>query len=230
MKKKFIFFFFIFITKNSLFYGEQKISLIDMINNSPAGSYIVFENNQTNIGIILKEKQKNKIILHEFCFSKKISKNLFDWKKILNHENQDLNCFAKFETIIEKDFSRTTPIFYKKNKKISKAQILSFTSILNSLTFVPVSKDNIKMTKDPLNNPIPWKPLLIIEGKSINYSKCIAYEAYWPQDESPMSNKRIEVYFPIISNDKFLNLPIWMEIDSSIGKIKVRSVDAGLLD
>ena len=227
MKKIFILSLFIFAIKNSFLHGEQKISLLKVINNCPSGSYIVFEHNQTNIGIILKEKQLNKIILHEVFFSKNLSKNLYDWKKRLN---QDSNYFAKFETIIENDTSFTKPIFCKKNKKVSKEQIFSFSSILTSLTFKSLPKDNVKMTKDALNNPIPWKPQLIIEGKSINYSECNTYEAYWPEDGSIMSNKRIEIYLPSISNDKFLCLPIWLEIESPIGKIKIRAIDAGLLN
>lgn len=227
MKKFFILFLFITALPHFHSYGESSFSLLSMIRTSPEGSYVILENNQTNIAVILKEKQEKSLILHEICFSKNLSKNLCNWKQCLLN---DTTYFAKFETIIEENSIKTTPIFYKKNKKISKEQAFSFTSLLTSLSFSPLSQENIKMTKDISNNPTPWKPKLTVEGRPIDYSECMTYEAYWPKDGSIMSNKRIEIYFPLINNHNFLYFPIWLEIESPLGKIKIRAIDSGILE
>lgn len=227
MKKFFILFLLITAISHFHSYGESTLSLLSMIRTSPEGSYMILENNQTHVAVVLKEKQNESLILHEICFSKNSSKNLYHWKQRLL---DDTSYFAKFETVIEENSIKTTPIFYKKNKKISKEQAFSFTSLLTSLSFFPLPQENIKMTKDISHNPIPWKPKLTVEGRAIDYSECMTYEAYWPKDGSVMSNKRIEIYFPLVNNRNFLYFPIWLEIESPLGKIKIRAIDSGILD
>lgn len=70
-----------------------------------------------------------------------------------------------------------------------------------------------------------WSPALICEGKK---SECAAFtvmHTYWPEDDSPLSGCRIELYFD--QARPAFPFPYWIEVKSPHYAYKVRAVDSG---
>ena len=63
-------------------------------------------------------------------------------------------------------------------------------------------------------------------GEQISFPHFDVYEVYWPKDESPLSNKRIELFFD--HNEANFPFPYWAKVtDASDAAFKIRILDSG---
>lgn len=74
-----------------------------------------------------------------------------------------------------------------------------------------------------------WTPLVCWEGQKISGIPFRAYTAYWPQDQTDLAGRRIEIYLPEEASPYQIFFPYWMEIEGRIGQAKFRVIESGVL-
>jgi len=72
-----------------------------------------------------------------------------------------------------------------------------------------------------------WQPKLVFDGQWIKNAPFYAWATRWPDDNSELSGKTIEVYLPENSDLYPAYLPYWLEISGVVGSQKIRIVDSG---
>lgn len=92
----------------------------------------------------------------------------------------------------------------------------------------PHSRKHIGLKPASTSNPSRiWQPPMIIDGQLIKGVKFDAWRTVWPQDQSDLSGKQIEIYLPQDSLRYPSYFPYWLQISGTIGKAKVRIIDSG---
>lgn len=105
----------------------------------------------------------------------------------------------------------------------------NFLKYLLALPLKPLTKEERRKI-GPSPNPgevdrrAVWNPPLIIHGKKQASPSWTVYQTTWPKDNSPLSEKEIELYFP--ENPNFV-FPLWIQIKSDLMSPWIRLVDAG---
>lgn len=69
-----------------------------------------------------------------------------------------------------------------------------------------------------------WLPKIMFESKQIQPDTS-AYRVSWPEDESELSGKAIDLYFA--GKPALTYLPYWIEVFAMLGKAKISALDSG---
>lgn len=69
-----------------------------------------------------------------------------------------------------------------------------------------------------------WFPKIIFEGQAIE-TPIEVYRLVWPRDDSELSGKSLDLYFPTTKAISYL--PYWIEMSVISGKIKISAIDSG---
>lgn len=81
--------------------------------------------------------------------------------------------------------------------------------------------------KDSTSTPPP----MIVQGKPIQGASLQAYTTRWPRDNSPLSDRQLDLYLPSsppTSTAPYPSyLPYWVQIEGFAGRAKLRIVDSG---
>ncbi len=75
-----------------------------------------------------------------------------------------------------------------------------------------------------------WAPVICWEGKKVQGVPFRAYVARWPQDQSDLAGRRIEIYLPEANSPYLTFFPYWMEVEGRLGQAKLRLVESGILN
>ena len=70
-----------------------------------------------------------------------------------------------------------------------------------------------------------WNPPLVVSGKKASSPQFDVYFTHWPKDHSPLSAKKITLYFDQKQPD-FL-FPYWIEIADGSLRFNLRVTDSG---
>lgn len=224
MKKGLLLLFLVFTIKTYAW------GLKDKFISSKNGDYIVSELNQTYTLLRIHQISSEALILEEISFppnAVKMGKDSLEaWlsKGAQGHTSWHILEWDLNNSKISECFSFTRNAWLLLNES---------DSILIKLLSLPLRKipdDNRKkIGPRPLNGPDYrkiWNPPLVIDGKQQKSPSFEAFSVNLPSDGSPLSGKRLEVYFDK-KNPKF-PFPYWAQItDDSNAAFKMRIIDSG---
>jgi hypothetical protein len=101
------------------------------------------------------------------------------------------------------------------------------TLLTTPLTLIAASEKK-RIGAEPLPGEMDFRPLwlpkIIFEGKELK-TAVEAFRLVWPRDESELSGKTLELYFPV--SEAIIYLPYWIEMNAGLNKIKICVIDAG---
>jgi hypothetical protein len=105
----------------------------------------------------------------------------------------------------------------------------NFLATLLRLPLTPLPKERWRrIGPAPLEGEMDlrkvWTPPLVVEGKQVTTGLFDAYETTWPEDNSELSGKGIQLYF---DREKIIPLPCWMQIDAGHITASLRVIDSG---
>lgn len=222
--------FFIALFCGSLLYAETLV-LRNNFQKAVPGDFIVITANKTDTLFHIYDKTDAVVTIEEIAVpdSKKPSEEM-GWKAWVEN-NAPSNCSW---VIYEIDLNTGKMLNYYSFTKNGWFEIAEADNFLSKLL-------NLKLEKVPLNSrkhiglkpaseAVPkriWNPPMIVEGKVIKGVRFDAWKTFWPQDQSDLSGKLIEVFLPD-ENEKYPSyFPYWLQISGAIGKAKVRIIDSG---
>jgi hypothetical protein len=108
-------------------------------------------------------------------------------------------------------------------------------AILSQLLNLPLTKIPLSIRRrmgPPVLDGRPdtrkvWKPRLSAEGEIIQEAEFDGWSGRWPEDEGPLSGRKITAYVPV-QDDRYPSyLPYWVEIDGMVGRAHLRVIEGG---
>ncbi len=196
-----------------------------IITKAKEGNFFISQQRKMASLLLFKEKGEKVLILEEISFPIDLVKeiqNYHDWveKKAPGHTSWIIYAIdLKSHELLEAySFSRDSYLHFHEEE-----HLLS-TLLGLSLTTIP-DEQRKKIGPEPSSGNADyrklWTPPMVIEGKKAkgNFS---AFYTQWPKDSSPLSNKRLELYF-----EENQPLPLWIQVYSSHGSVFSKIIDTG---
>jgi hypothetical protein len=203
------------------------LNLKERLCSGKVGDYIVTEEKNVCTLIRIYQIHTNKISLEEITFSK--SDKPKDYQVWLSSYAKGATSWTIFDLSLDSN-EIITAYSILKNCYLSVNTESSFLIKLLSENFEPIPSEERKRIgarpKEGGDFRKIWNPPFVFEGQNFAYKKPLAVKLLHPKDNSPLSGKRIELFFcNDIENFPF---PFWGQVtDSSEAAYKFRAIDAG---
>jgi hypothetical protein len=203
------------------------LNLKERLSNGKVGDYIVTEEKNVCTLIRIHRILNKQITLEEITFPKSAKPN--DYQVWLTSYAKGATSWTIFDLNLDSnEISKAYSVL--KNCYLSVNTESSFLIKLLSENFEPIPIEERKKIgarpKEGGDFRKVWNPPFVFEGKNFAYKKPLAVKLLHPKDNSPLSGKRIELFFcNDIENFPF---PFWGQVtDSSEAAFKFRTIDAG---
>lgn len=225
-----VYFFIILSVWCSTAFGG--IYLKDNLQKAERGDFIVTSQNKTYTILHVYEKDKNKLTLEEVSLPAQRAKAIGgSWRTWIQsgapgHTSWMMYTINLLNGSVEKCFS------FSKNRWCDPSATENFLGkLLNlHLKLVPLKERKrvgILTTSPAFDRRRLWQPKLIVDGMIIPGISFNAWRTRWPNDSSPLSGKKIEVYVPAENTPYPTYFPYWLQIYGGIGKAQLRVIDSG---
>lgn len=203
------------------------------ITQAKENDFVVVAFEQTYTLLHILKASKDEFVMEEITVpSQKLSKNFFGWRDwfmngAIGHTGWIAYTLDASSGKIKNAYS------YTRGSPLEMQSTDLFLSTLFNLNFkkIPLSerrKIGAKAAIAPYMDPNSvWNPPLIVDGKRINGVFFEAWKAKWPNDNSYLSDKNIEIYLPDERTSFSSYFPYWLQISGLIGKAKIRIIDSG---
>lgn len=203
------------------------LSVGDKLLQGSVGDYVVTEQNKLCSLIRIHSINGTKITIEEISFPySALPSDIPNWlkDKAIGHTSWSLLEIDVKTNTLEKFFSFT------KNAYLAFSENDSFfLKILHlPLTLIPIEerKKIGPPLKEGLDTRKIWNPPLFFEGKKELSPEFNAYKLIYPKDGSPLSGKKIELFFN--KSNELFPFPYWGQItDDSEASLKFRVVASG---
>ena len=219
---------FIFITLLLLHNRLTALSLKDKMSHGSPGDFIITEAQNRSCSLIrLHSVTPTAVTIEEISFPEKhLPKNLEIWinSGAQGHTSWTLATIDLRQNVLKSAFSFTKGAWLDTSRENS-----FFLNILD-LTLSPVPHEERRRIGPPPTEGSDtrkiWIPPLVVHGKKVSSPKFSVYRCIHPKDGSPLSGKRIELFFN--QDNESFPFPIWGQVtDSSDAALKFRIIDSG---
>lgn len=225
----FHFFILLFLWCSPVFGG---IYLRDNLQRAEQGDFIVTAQNKTCTVLHVYEKDKNILTLEEVSLPAPRAKMVVgSWRSWIQagapgHTSWIMYTVNLLNGSVEKCFS------FSKNRWCDPSATENFLGkLLNlHLKLVPLNeRKKVGISSGPPSQDRRrlWQPKLIVDGMVIPGVPFNAWRTRWPNDSSPISGKKIEVYVPAENSPYPAYFPYWLQIHGTLGKAQLRVIDSG---
>lgn len=200
--------------------------LKEAIKSAETGDFIVYQYKNSLVLLRIREQKAPKLVVEEVSAPQTaVTANWQEWltKQAPGHTSWTISQ-------INIDSGRVESIFSVDDRGYLNANpAFQFLPTLLKLTPEPIEPHNRKyIGAEPLAGEKDmrhlWLPKIIFEGKQLNVP-VNAYKVKWPDDESELSNKPIDVYY--VQSGALTYLPYWIEVAGALGKAKISALDSG---
>ena len=208
----------------------EEIYLRNNLSKAIPGDYLVTLQNKTYTVLFIKDHTPYDLKIEEISIpTYKVPPGL-DWSAWILQKAPGNTSWICYQINLET--ARMTDCFsYTKNAHFDVAQADTFLTKLLNLKLSRVPNHKRKRIGPSLMGASDlrdlWNPKLIIHGQEIKGVHFDAWQTYWPNDGSDLSNKLIEIYIPEDNLCYPAYFPYWLQISGILGNAKVRIVDAG---
>ena len=196
------------------------------LTHAQENDYVVMQTNQTLTLLAIRCKTDSKIILEEITTPHQTLPS--SWASWIDANAPGHTSW----TLTEIDLNSIQVLQCYSFTKSAWIQITQGESPLLTLLTLPLSK--VPLSQQRKIGPPPqdgesdfrsvWKPPLVFEGKQIEHPTFDVYQATWPKDASPFSEKTICLYF---DHHKRTPFPYFLQIDTAHATGVLRTLDAG---
>lgn len=206
--------------------------LLNKIQQAKAGDYLVIKRNSTLTLMHIFDLKNDSVSIEELIIPEyKFSPLKLSWKEWLKNGAPRHSSWIGYEINIRNGMI-TELYSFNKQAHLQIHQMDSFISTLLKLPFAIVPEENRKKIGPPpshgkIDTRNLWQPSLIFEGEAIHEVAFDAYQAYWPQDNSELSGKQIEIFLPSTDGPFPSYLPYWLHIDDYLINARFRIIDSG---
>ncbi len=234
MRKFYLFTFFIVLL--NFFHFETSegaaLSLRNNLSHSRKGDFIVALQNKNYTLLHIYDKTPETLTIEEITVPSGRMPRMSSWREWVrqgapNHTSWILYRVNLADASIRECYS----VSQENWLDMSKGDMFLPTLLNLQFTFVPLSER--RKVGPPPNVGSPdrrsyWQPKMVVDGKQIQDVSFDAWRTYWPKDNSPLSEKTIDIYIPENQKEYPAYFPYWLEIRGSIaGKATVHVIDSG---
>lgn len=210
----------------------QEMTLSKALTKAKKGDFVVTSQNKTFTLFHIFDVNDLTLTIEEvsapISFLKPIKSN---WQKWINEQAPGHSSWVIYELDLNSNQIEDIYSYSQKSwQKIYPGDQI-FPTLIN-LKFNPIHKSDRKKAgpKPPPemidDRPI-WQPPIISYGKKLKGISSDAYQAYWPEDQSELAGKKIEIFLPK-ENDKTPSyFPCWIQVSNYFAQSKLRVVDSG---
>lgn len=225
-------FFFAILANWFAYVGGAETSnlfLKDNLRMAKKGDYLVISSNKTNTLMHIYEKESPFLVIEEIAIPDCRTPKNINWKEWVSNNSPENTSWVMFE--IDLDTGKMTRYYsFTKNGWFEIAEADNFLSKLLTLkfTFLPDSARK-RIAPRPFSGEGKqlWQPPVVVEGQLIRGVPMNGWRAKWPQDNSDLSGKVIDIYLPVDHDSYPSYFPYWLQVNGAVGKAKVRIVDSG---
>lgn len=210
----------------------EDIFLKDSLLEAKAGNYVVILQNKNFSLLRIFQVQNNALIIEEISAPIKLKSKIGgDWQKWLNSKAPGHISWVLYE--LNFDNRQIEDIYSCTQKSWKKVfpQEQIFPTLVD-LKFSSIAKQRRKRVGPPVpsglidDRPL-WQPPIFYEGKKVEGILCQAYSAYWPNDGTDLSGKKIDIFLAKGQEKIHRYFPIWMQVSDKIAHTKLRVIDSG---
>lgn len=196
------------------------------LSQAEVGDFIVYAYKDSLVLVRVQKVDATSIALEEV--SAPLSQQTANWQKWLSERAPGHTSWT-ISSIDTKSGKLTSLYSVDQAEYLNHNAAFQFLPTLLQLTLEPINpKDRKLLGPQPLagerdDRPF-WLPKIIFEGKQI-HPKVAAYRVRWPDDDSELANKAIDLYMP--EQAAICYLPYWIEVAGGFAKAKIWAVDSG---
>lgn len=213
--------------------AETEMSLRNNLAKALPGDYIVTAQNKNFTVLLVRSKDEQNLFIDEITLpaTRKPKDKQFSWRKWMESGASGHSCWMMYAITLPTGCVHNV-FSYTKNEWVSIPQAQNFLSTLLSLhlKLIPTSERK-RVGPPPSSDSVDrrqiWQPPMIVDG---NVIKGVAFDAWrtrWPNDNSELSGRMIEVFLPRESDKYPGYFPYWLQISGLLGKAKIRIIDSG---
>ncbi|MDN3504575.1 MAG: hypothetical protein P0S95_03245 [Rhabdochlamydiaceae bacterium] len=206
------------------------LTLAEKLESSSRGDYIVTLMSKNYSLISIHTITDKSIIFEEITVPVSCVKRGQSWPEYLKNGAPKATSWVLYEL----DLSTGKMMECYSVLNDSFLDLSSFDSILSKMMYLPLKDVNESSRRKIGSNSALggfdtrklWNPPQKFEGKKQKKPKYNVYRATWPDDESILAGKTVELYFDKDKTD--FPFPFWMQVkDESEAGIKLPTVDGG---
>ncbi len=199
------------------------LTLIEEMDASEAGDYLVTYQNRTYTMLLVRDKTDEAITFEEISVPRRKGGGPGSpWPQWLK---QGAPCHTSWVTYtIDLDTAKVHDTYSFSNKGWLETNDSHFLTTLLTLNFDTVPKEQRKTTG---RGNATWNPVLAFEGRKYRDIPFHAYKACWPRDGSQLAGKQITIYTPAKQGPYPGHFPYWIEVTPAPIDQKIRVVDSG---
>jgi hypothetical protein len=204
------------------------LTLKEKLTAGEVGDFIVTEQNQIISLLFIRDKEDNVIVFEEVsapCSHIKAEKK--DWRRWIREGAPGHLSWVSFTIDLNK--GKLLKAYSFNQAAWIESQSESLLAKLLTLPLIPLGEGERKKIGPPpleeTDRRAIWNPPVTYEGKKIAKASCEPWKTVFPEDESELSGKRIDLYFS--KHLAHFPFPIWLQINGELGSFTIRAIDAG---
>jgi len=207
-------------------YASQ-FPLLERLETAQNGDFVVFESNKTITLLAIRSTNNHSVLLEEITAPSPKNRPA-SWAEWLQRNAPGHTSWSMVEVDLqEKEIVEAYS--FSRASWFSGGPNDSFLATLLRLPLTPLPKEQWRrIGPAPLEGETDlrkvWTPPLVVEGKQIATGLFDAYETTWPEDNSELAGKGVQLYF---DREKIIPLPCWMQIDTGHITASLRVIDSG---
>ncbi len=210
------------------FFFLSSFTMADRLFNAKKGEYIVTEQDKNFSLLLVREVQKESIILEEVTIpTNKISTKKQSWETWMAEGAKGHTSWTQYE--IDADSLELIECYsFSKKGWLYLEESEHFLSGLLSLKLSRVPPtERKKIGPSPSSGELDqrpfWNPALLINGTKTKLP-CDAWRGSWPKDETLLSSCQITLYFPSEDTTAF---PLWIEANNGHFSYAIKIIHTG---
>lgn len=214
----------------SLKAATTSFTLKDKYQKARSGDFIVTEQDHTYSLLFIREITEEHLLLEEIAVpDSQVNLKKIVWDQWVKAKAPGHTSWTLYE--IDLSTGKLTEAYsYSKRGWLYLDTTQQFLSKLLSL---PLTKLKLAERRKIGSKPISseddtralWNPPLIFQGKKQAKPQFDVWKGTWPEDETPMSQCHVELYFS--QQNETFPFPYWIEVKSPHYTFKMRTVDSG---
>lgn len=210
----------------------QGLSLRNNLGSGRPGDFIVTAQNKAYTLFHINSRSEDSLTVEEITVpASRINRNGFAWRDWVKNGAPNHTCWMIYTVRlstgeIKESYALTQGNWYPINLSDT------FLPTLLNLRFTQLSDKERKKVGHPLKDGGDggkkiWQPPMIVDGQQVAGVLFNAWRARWPRDNTPLSDKIIEVYLPQDTGKYPAYFPYWLQAAGVIGKADIRVIDSG---
>jgi hypothetical protein len=213
--------------------AQEGMVLRDNLAKAQPGDYIVTMQGKNYTVLLIQAKTYNSLTIQEITTTtSKLKTGQFpSWKKWVEGGAPGSTSWVQYTIDLNNGLLQNFKSLQKTGWTDLPQRENFLTTLLNlKLKKIPIQNrkkfgmDIITGTDDPTR---VWQPKMVVEGRQVDGVLFDAWKTEWPNDNTEMSGRTVEIYLPTEEGKYPSYFPYWLQISGTIGKAKVRIIDSG---